>query len=175
MYLMFLGPFQEGGDFRDEGISGPRRFLDKVWALVGDAYRTHADDEVRHETLVKDHQTVKRVTEGMEDCAQHQHRGADGAGERAPRGHLHAADAGGGAGDHARAICAALRGGELGSGSDTTRSIFDARWPAWDEGLVVEDQVEVAVQVNGKTRGKVTVPRDADQETLAAASAKPRL
>ena len=39
MYLMFLGPFQEGGDFRDEGISGPRRFLDKVWALVGDACR----------------------------------------------------------------------------------------------------------------------------------------
>src|SRR5690606_36375177 len=37
MYLMFLGPFQEGGDFRDEGISGPRRFLDKVWALVDDA------------------------------------------------------------------------------------------------------------------------------------------
>ena len=37
MYLVFLGPFQEGGDFRDEGTSGPRRFLDKVWALVGDA------------------------------------------------------------------------------------------------------------------------------------------
>ncbi|MFL5533815.1 MAG: class I tRNA ligase family protein, partial [Gemmatimonadales bacterium] len=34
MYLMFLGPFQEGGDFRDEGISGPRRFLEKVWKLV---------------------------------------------------------------------------------------------------------------------------------------------
>ena len=64
---MFLGPFQEGGDFRDEGISGPRRFLDKVWALVADACRTHADDEVRHETLVKYHQTVKKVTEGMED------------------------------------------------------------------------------------------------------------
>src|SRR3954453_20442263 len=34
MYLMFLGPFQEGGDFRDEGISGPRRFLEKVWRIV---------------------------------------------------------------------------------------------------------------------------------------------
>ncbi len=34
---MFLGPFQEGGDFRDAGISGPRRFLDKVWALVTEA------------------------------------------------------------------------------------------------------------------------------------------
>ena len=66
MYLMFLGPFQEGGDFRDEGISGPRRFLDKVWALVTEACRTHADDEVRHDVLVKYHQTVKRVTEGME-------------------------------------------------------------------------------------------------------------
>ena len=37
---MFLGPFQEGGDFRDEGISGPRRFLDKVWGLVGDTIRS---------------------------------------------------------------------------------------------------------------------------------------
>ena len=34
MYLMFLGPFQEGGDFRDRGISGAARFLEKVWHLV---------------------------------------------------------------------------------------------------------------------------------------------
>ncbi len=34
MYLMFLGPFQEGGDFRDEGITGIRRFLEKVWHLT---------------------------------------------------------------------------------------------------------------------------------------------
>ena len=38
MYLMFLGPFQEGGDFRDDSISGPRRFLEKVWQLVGGLY-----------------------------------------------------------------------------------------------------------------------------------------
>ena len=37
MYLMFLGPLLEGGDFRDEGVSGPRRFLDKVWTLVTEA------------------------------------------------------------------------------------------------------------------------------------------
>jgi len=37
MYLMFLGPFQEGGDFRDEGITGVRRFLDKVWQLAHEA------------------------------------------------------------------------------------------------------------------------------------------
>src|SRR5438034_11014914 len=37
MYLMFLGPFQEGGDFREEGITGISRFLDKVWQLAHEA------------------------------------------------------------------------------------------------------------------------------------------
>src|SRR2546426_506130 len=36
MYLMFLGPFQEGGDFRDTGIVGIRRFLEKIWSPVHD-------------------------------------------------------------------------------------------------------------------------------------------
>ena len=31
-YLMFLGPYEEGGDFRDQGIAGVRRFLDRLWA-----------------------------------------------------------------------------------------------------------------------------------------------
>jgi leucyl-tRNA synthetase len=39
-----------------------------------------------------------------------------------------------------------------------------------EQGAVVEDQVEVVVQVNGKTRAKVTVPRDADEETVVAAA-----
>jgi leucyl-tRNA synthetase len=170
MYLMFLGPFQEGGDFRDEGISGPRRFLDKVWNLVGDACRTHADDEVRHETLVKYHQTVKRVTEGMEELRYNTSIAAlmelvnalraDTCTQRtlveglvvmlAPFAPHFAEES----------------WERLGHGA----SVFDARWPGWDSGLVVEDQVEVAVQVNGKTRGKVTVARDTDQETVVAAA-----
>ena len=36
-YLMFLGPFEEGGDFRDKGISGVKRFLDRLWRSVHDA------------------------------------------------------------------------------------------------------------------------------------------
>ncbi len=75
MYLMFLGPFQEGGDFRDEGISGPRRFLEKVWNLVGQTALATRDSRLaltprpatRDSRLtIKYHQTVKRVTEGME-------------------------------------------------------------------------------------------------------------
>jgi leucyl-tRNA synthetase len=172
MYLMFLGPFQEGGDFRDEGISGPRRFLDKVWALVGEACRTHADDEVRHETLVKYHQTVKRVTEGMEELRYNTSIAAlmelvnalraDTCTQRtlvegliimlAPFAPHFAEES----------------WERLGHGT----SVFDARWPGWEEGLVVEDQVEVAVQVNGKTRGKVTVARDAEQGLVVVAAQK---
>ena len=116
MYLMFLGPFQEGGDFRDEGISGPRRFLDKVWHLVGDACRTSADDEVAARgagQVPPDREEGHRGDGGAE--LQHRHRGADGAGERAPGRDLHAAHAGGGVGRHARALRAALRRGVLGA------------------------------------------------------------
>ena len=122
MYLMFLGPFQEGGDFRDEGISGPRRFLDKVWALVGDACRTHADDEVRHETLVKYHQTVKRVTEGMEELRYNTSIAALMELVNALRAEtLHAADAGGGADRHAGARSRRTSPRRAGSGWGTRR------------------------------------------------------
>src|SRR3954466_4076016 len=71
MYLMFLGPFLEGGDFRDEGISGPRRFLEKVWKLVTETVTSENDGSSRLATrdsrlANKYHQTVKRVSEGME-------------------------------------------------------------------------------------------------------------
>ncbi|HEX3236686.1 MAG TPA: leucine--tRNA ligase [Gemmatimonadales bacterium] len=172
MYLMFLGPFQEGGDFQDAGISGPRRFLDKVWALVGDACKTHADDEVRHETLVKYHQTIKKVTEGMEDLRYNTSIAAlmelvnalrqDSCTQRtlveglivmlAPFAPHFAEES----------------WERLGHGT----SVFDAGWPEWNEALTVEDSVEVVVQVNGKTRSKVTVPRGAEQGVVVKAAGR---
>ena len=43
-------------------------------------------------------------------------------------------------------------------------------WPAFDPALLVEDQVEYAVQVNGKLRGRVTVPADADEKAIESAA-----
>jgi leucyl-tRNA synthetase len=51
-------------------------------------------------------------------------------------------------------------------------SIFEARWPQWEESLTVEDEVEVVVQIGGKTRSKVSVPRDAAQDQVVAAAQK---
>jgi leucyl-tRNA synthetase len=48
-------------------------------------------------------------------------------------------------------------------------SVFDAGWPTVDEALAREDALELVVQVNGKTRGKVSVPRDVTQDAAFAA------
>jgi len=53
-------------------------------------------------------------------------------------------------------------------------SVFDAGWPAWDEALTVSDEIELPVQVSGKTRSKVSVPRNAPEEVaMATALADP--
>jgi leucyl-tRNA synthetase len=195
MYLMFLGPFQEGGDFRDEGISGPRRFLEKVWTLVAEAVGTdgqslrggeagqslrareagvaiprQAHSDISHTVLVKYNQTVKRVTEGLEELRYNTSIAAlmefvntlraEGCTNR----------------DMVEGLILMLApfaphfAEESWERLGHDGSIFDARWPEWDEALVVEDQVEVVIQVSGKTRGRVSVPRDAEQGTVVAAA-----
>jgi leucyl-tRNA synthetase len=120
--------------------------------------------------LVKYHQTVKRVTEGMEELRYNTSIAAlmelvnalraDSCAHRSLVEGL--------------VIMLAPFAPHFAEESwerlDHSTSIFDARWPVWDEGLVVEDTVEVVVQVNGKTRGKVTVARDAAQDTVVAAA-----
>jgi leucyl-tRNA synthetase len=49
-------------------------------------------------------------------------------------------------------------------------SVHDQRWPVADASLLVVDEVQVVVQVNGKVRGRVTVPAGADQATVEAAA-----
>jgi leucyl-tRNA synthetase len=195
MYLMFLGPFQEGGDFRDEGISGPRRFLEKVWSLVGEAIRTGPQQSLRarpsaelragsagaaiprqpqgdlsHTVLVKYNQTVKRVTEGLEELRYNTSIAAlmEFVNTLRAEGSIHR--------DMVEGLVLMLApfaphfAEESWERLGYEGSIFDARWPAWDERLTVEDSVEIAVQVNGKTRSKVSVSRGAEQGAVVAAA-----
>ena len=54
-----------------------------------------------------------------------------------------------------------------------TQGLFDtAHWPAFDPDKIVADSVEIVVQVNGKMRGRVEVPNDADEDTVVAAAKK---
>ena len=49
-------------------------------------------------------------------------------------------------------------------------TIFDSAWPNYDPALTIEDTITVAVQVNGKTRGSVTIARGADEAAVRAAA-----
>ncbi len=172
MYLMFLGPFQEGGDFRDEGISGPRRFLDKVWTLVGDAVADKAGMPLNHAVEVKRHRTVKKVTEGLEELRYNTSIAAlmelvntlraENSWNRELIEELIVM----------LAPFAPHFAEENWERLGHEDSIFDTAWPGWDERLTVEETVEIAVQVNGKTRAKVTVPRDAEEGSVVVAALK---
>ena len=170
-YLMFLGPFQEGGDFRDEGIVGPRRFLDKVWGIVGDCVREDmCGGEVRHDVTVKWHQTIKGATEAIEGLHYN----------TAIAGYMKLVNALRDTNCCDRQVVQDLVimlapfaphvAEECWERLGHRTSVFDELWPEWDPALVVEDDVEVAVQVNGKTRSRVTVPRDAGEEEVVAAA-----
>ena len=45
--------------------------------------------------------------------------------------------------------------------------LLDAPWPAVDETALKQDEIEVVVQVNGKLRGRITIPADADEDRRA--------
>ena len=171
-YLMFLGPYEEGGDFRDKGISGVKRFLDRLWRSVQDA-RTEGD--VDAEVQRKLHQTIRKVGEDIPKlsyntaiAAMMEYMNSMRSGERKP--HL----------DEVRPLVQLVSpfaphlAEELWSILGNKASVFDSGWPRYDPALLVETSVTMAVQVNGKTRGTITVPKDASQEdAMAAAMGEP--
>ena len=169
MYMMFLGPYEEGGDFRDEGIAGIRRFLDGVWRLVREHDPAAAvSDALRRAT----HRAIKKVGEDFEQLRYNTAIAALmtllndirrlGPADRSILETLLVLLA-----PLAPHICE-----ELWEALGHTTTIVAARWPSFDPALLVEDTVVVAVQVNGKVRGRIEVARDAaEADVLAAALA----
>ena len=171
MYLMFLGPFQEGGDFRDAGISGPRRFLDKVWDLVGLAMHPDSrDGEIRREVLVKWHQTKQKVAEELEGLRYNTAIAALMELVNVLREYNCCEPMVVGSLVQMTAPFAPHFAEECWERLGHKTSVFDSAWPQYDPALTQEDSVTIAVQVNGKTRGTVTVPRDAEESVVRTAA-----
>ncbi len=167
-YLMFLGPYEEGGDFRDQSIAGVRRFLDKLWTTVLESSTVGAADP---QVMRKLHQTIKKVSEdipalsyntaiaAMMEFMNVVRRGNRDAhrDEVLPLVQL--------AAPFAPHIAEELWERAGGNGS-----VFDVRWPAYDPALAADELITLAVQVNGKTRGTIQVAPDATQEIAFAAA-----
>jgi leucyl-tRNA synthetase len=168
LYLMFLGPFEQGGDYRDQGIQGPHTFLSRVWQSVLEAVDGAPDPDVER----KMHQTIRQVTEQVPNL---QYNTAIAA----LMEYLNVVRAGGRTARRAEveplvvmlAPFAPHIAEELYQRLGHNRGLFEsARWPAFDPGKTTEDTVEVAVQVNGKLRGRVAVAAGADEAAVKAAA-----
>ncbi len=170
VYLMFLGPFVEGGDYQDQGIAGPHGFLHRLWESAvpagGDLPAADADPAVER----KLHQTIKRVTEQVATLRYN-------TAIAAMMEYLNAARAGGRTPSRSEMeplVCmvapfAPHMAEELWQRLGHAGSIFDgANWPAYDPAKCAEQQARVAVQVNGRVRGTVSVPVGADRDTVVA-------
>jgi leucyl-tRNA synthetase len=162
MYLMFLGPYQEGGDFRDEGIAGIRRFLDKVWTLVRSARREEAP--ANREAVRKLHQTIRKVTGDLEELRYNtaiaalmeyvntlREAGVAAASMLEPLVVMLSPFA-----PHFAEECWEMLGHD--------GSVFEASWPRWDEKLAEEEQIELVIQVNGKVRSRIQVSKGITEE-----------
>ena len=166
MYLMFLGPYEEGGDFRDQGISGVKRFLDRLWSSVRDATTAGAPDASVMRQL---HRTIKKVGDdtanlayntaiaAMMEYINHVRRGdrTPHRSEVLPLVQLAAPFA-----PHLAEECWATLG--------HSTSVFDGGWPTCNAALLVDDEVDLVVQVNGKVRGKLRVAVDITQDASLA-------
>jgi leucyl-tRNA synthetase len=169
-YLMFLGPYHEGGDFRDEGIAGPQRFLARTWDAVQAAVEKAQTGFPAPEVERKLHRTIKQVTADLEDlsfntaiAAMMEYLNEVRADGRTPTV------------DELRPLVVMLGpiaphlAEELWERLGGTASLFDnARWPTFDESLLRSDTVEIPVQVDGRVRATIVAERGATTEAVRA-------
>jgi leucyl-tRNA synthetase len=156
-YLMFLGPYQEGGDFRDSGITGPYNFLTRLW----DSALTAEERELDRDVEQKLHATIRKVTEDLEVLSYN-------TAVAAMMEYLNVVRAGGRTPERAAveplvrlvAPFAPHMAEELWERMGGEGSIFDAAsWPEFDTAKAVADTVEFVVQVNGKVRARMPMAR----------------
>ena len=173
-YLMFLGPYEEGGDFRDSGISGVRRFLDRLWLAASIASSEGEPDVLvtrkLHQTIGKVQDDIAKLSYNTAIAAMMEYMNVLRKGERTP----HRAEV-----EPVVQLVAPFAphvAEELWERFGHSRSVFDSGWPAFDAALAREETIQLAVQVNGKLRGTLTVaPGIAQDEAVALARQEPNI
>jgi leucyl-tRNA synthetase len=170
MYLMFLGPYERGGYFTDEGIGGVWRFLNRVWDLV----HKHHDQLVAEMPSSEDqrrlHQTIRKVTEDVKKlkyntaiAAMMKYLNALQSRERL-------------CGAEVETLLLLLApfaphiAEQLWAQVGRPYSIHQQSWPTWDPELARPDEVEMAVQVDGRVRDRIVVEVDAAEEEIREAA-----
>jgi leucyl-tRNA synthetase len=187
LYSLFAAPPDRDLDWQDSGIEGIRRFIGRVYTffrqdpvLAGTYTLGYAPNDLSPEAraiLRKLHQTIRRITEDFKGRwhfntsvaalmellneltgAHEMFRGDSAtAAPKALRAEIHRTFV------LLLAPFAPYLAHELWESLEEKENLLKARWPKYDAALAKEEEVEIPVQVNGKLRGRVLVPADADK------------
>ncbi len=170
LYEMFMGPLDASIAWSTTGLDGSRRFLDRIWRLFVEDngnLRTKINNDANSSTLERVyHQTVKKVTEDIEGLRFNtaisqlmvfinEAYKTDALLKEYMEGFVkllspivpHLAE-------------------ELWAKMGNKATLAYEAWPTYDEARLVEDEIEIVVQVNGKVRAKLQVPATASKEQM---------
>ena len=166
-YEMFIGAFDAAASWSEDGVKGCRRFLDRVWKLQD----IMTDEEgFSKEFETKMHQTIKKVSFDYENLkyntaiAQLMTMLNDfSKAGKITKGEL-------------KTYLILLNPvaphitEEMWEAIGENGRVYQQTWPEYDEAKTVESMVEIAVQINGKTKATINIAKDADKDSVIAAA-----
>ena len=174
-YLMFIGPWELGGEWSDSGIAGISRWLNRVWSLVETGYASQAvKPGAGKELLHTIHKTIKKVSEDLKKFRFNTML----ASLMEFTNYLSKVKESGNVATSLwqeaityllllLAPTAPHLAEELWARTGHAYSIHNQSWPKWDEKLAKEEEITLVIQINGKLRDKMLVPA-----SIAEAKAK---
>jgi len=162
IYLMFMGPYDEGGDWNDKGIKGIYRFLNKIWKLV----HLPNSEDMSKESEILMHQTIKVVTDDL--CKMKFNTSISRLMEMVNSV------------SNEKAINLSFKQNlilmlsplaphlaeELWSILGNKKSVFNEKWPKYNPLKLQSDEMKLVVQVNGKVRANVSLSKSLDKEEV---------
>ncbi|MAX19486.1 MAG: leucine--tRNA ligase, partial [Chloroflexi bacterium] len=175
-YLMFLGPWEAGGDWSDSGINGVARWANRVWE-VANRDSSELDHSPVNENSVRDvqralHKTIKKVSDDMDNfkfntaiaSLMELTNTLTQAWERSDL----TSDAWNEAVSNLVAMMAPITpylSEELWEATGHESSVHTQSWPEWDESLAADETITLVVQVNGRLRDRIEVPVGIEEDT----------
>ena len=170
LYIMFVGDFEQAATWSTDAVKGSKRFLDKVWNLAESAADSQELTPANEAIL---HKTIKKVTDDIDTLKMNTAIAAmmTAVNEMTANGVTK-----GDMGIFLRLLnpfaphITEELWEQLGFAAQTGKMCCQAEWPVYDASKTVASSVEMAIQVNGKMKGTVTMPVDSDEEAVKAAA-----
>lgn len=164
-YLMFLGPWDQGGDWSDTGISGMSRWLNRLWGMMTDPYHAnHVDNKTEKDLIRFTHQVIRKITDDLEKLRFN----TMVASLMEFSNYLSTLKNEGKVGkkvwkESVKTLLLLLAPSvphfaeELWERTGNSYSIHTQDWPQWDDELAKDEEITLVVQVNGKLRDRISV------------------